>query len=317
MMKQLTISVVERVQRCLIKKAYSTEFYKDVSNDTISLSQERDFAQLIKIIDEDNDKFKIVNESCKSKSTSLEMDKDDGSYDTYYEMEVGPAVPTNEITESSSEELEINGVHSSYNVDSNGLNHLKSNQDLQPFAHSLKFIKRKADSISREIRKNDGKALFCKFAPCTFANLKLLLTILQIYFCPVQLIQKLGQISLGTKFVMIILELLKYEDLKKQMKEENVDWKKLMNEVNVGWKKLMKEVNVDWEKPMKKVLAKLKKTTMMPCTNILIALQKKGFLTSIFKKEVGVGRKQYFLNTAINEFKMSQHKAGLMIYITA
>ncbi|XP_046855330.1 uncharacterized protein LOC124448357 isoform X2 [Xenia sp. Carnegie-2017] len=262
MMKQLTISVVERVQRCLIKKAYSTEFYKDVSNDTISLSQERDFAQLIKIIDEDNDKFKIVNESCKSKSTSLEMDKDDGSYDTYYEME-------------------------------------------------------KADSISREIRKNDGKALFCKFAPCTFANLKLLLTILQIYFCPVQLIQKLGQISLGTKFVMIILELLKYEDLKKQMKEENVDWKKLMNEVNVGWKKLMKEVNVDWEKPMKKVLAKLKKTTMMPCTNILIALQKKGFLTSIFKKEVGVGRKQYFLNTAINEFKMSQHKAGLMIYITA
>ncbi|XP_046855337.1 uncharacterized protein LOC124448357 isoform X3 [Xenia sp. Carnegie-2017] len=218
MMKQLTISVVERVQRCLIKKAYSTEFYKDVSNDTISLSQERDFAQLIKIIDEDNDKFKIVNESCKSKSTSLEMDKDDGSYDTYYEME---------------------------------------------------------------------------------------------------LIQKLGQISLGTKFVMIILELLKYEDLKKQMKEENVDWKKLMNEVNVGWKKLMKEVNVDWEKPMKKVLAKLKKTTMMPCTNILIALQKKGFLTSIFKKEVGVGRKQYFLNTAINEFKMSQHKAGLMIYITA
>ncbi|XP_046839297.1 uncharacterized protein LOC124433549 [Xenia sp. Carnegie-2017] len=79
-------------------------------------------------------------------------------------MEEDPALLTNEITESSSEEPEINGVHSSY-VDSNHLNHLKSNQDLQTFAHSLKIIKRKADSISREIRKNDGKALFCKFAP--------------------------------------------------------------------------------------------------------------------------------------------------------
>ena len=56
-------------------------------------------------------------------------------------MEEGPAVLTNDVTESSSEEPEINGVHSSYNVDSNHLNHLKSNQDLQPFAHSLKFIK--------------------------------------------------------------------------------------------------------------------------------------------------------------------------------
>ncbi|XP_046864919.1 uncharacterized protein LOC124459510 isoform X2 [Xenia sp. Carnegie-2017] len=289
-------------------KTVSSKECEDASYKTAYSSQERDFAQLIKIIDEDNeDKFKIVNESCESKSTSLEMDKVDGLCDTYYEMEEGPAVPTNEITESSSEEPEINGVHSSYNVDSNHLNHLKSNQDLQPFAHSLKFIKRKADSISREIRKNDGKALFCKFAPCALANLLLLLTTLQIYFCPVQLIQKLGQISLGTKFVMKILKLLKDEqELNELMKEENEDWEKLM-----------KEVNEDWEQPMKEVLAKLKKTVVMPCTNVLIALQRKRFLTSFVKKEFGVYRKQYFLNTAINEFKMSQHKAGLMIYITA
>ncbi|XP_046858189.1 uncharacterized protein LOC124451615 [Xenia sp. Carnegie-2017] len=106
---------------------------------------------------------------------------------------------------------------------------------------------------------------------------------------------------------MKILELLNNEQ----------ELNELMKEVNEDWEKLMKEVNEDWEQPMKEVLAKLKKTMVMPCTNILIALQKKGFLTSIFKKEVGVGRKQYFLNTAINEFKVSQHKAGLMIYITA
>ncbi|XP_046855358.1 uncharacterized protein LOC124448389 [Xenia sp. Carnegie-2017] len=134
-----------------------------------------------------------------------------------------------------------------------------------------------------------NKALCCKYAPCARNCMKHLLYIEETGLCPGQVDQKLGQISLGTKFLEDLWEIL--EEI---LPLEEIPKEKLLE--------LMSEI-----------LEKLQKTPVLPCTQVLIALQEEQFLESIYNSDFGDDK---LIDNAKKKFKESKRKAGILLCVT-
>ncbi|XP_046839293.1 dentin sialophosphoprotein-like isoform X5 [Xenia sp. Carnegie-2017] len=145
-------------------------------------------------------------------------------------------------------------------------------------------------STSHKVFKLDtNKALCCKYAPCARNCMKYLLYIEETGLCPGQVDQKLGHISLGTKFLEDLWEIL--EDILPLEEIPKEKWLQLMSEM----------------------LEKLQKTPVLPCTQVLIALQKEQFLDSIYNTKFG---DEKLIDCAKKKFKETKRMAGILLCVT-